>query len=747
MALGNSDIVRSYLISLLFMLVLPLILGAALYSRIESSYEGELRSALNDELSYIVEAFDKDIVKTRILAQTIMEQDEIRKILSIRTDFQEGGNPLIVLKARQALESYKVNNERLEAIWLYYKDQDLLVTHNTVVSDLSQSYLLGDISFGTLSYHALREDILLNSQVDGHLMEKSVIQDVSYRENIIPYTAGSPGMKILLFLKERALDTLFSLLTNHGDLFYGIFHPDGRIIFTNDRERALDLGAQLTWDSDRTSRMDDFFEDQYSFTLVRYSDFGYGFIVAIPFDVLLRELSPIRRTALILFALLLVLGIATAFVLSRRQGKPVADIILDLRRHMPVSVAEGTGSYEFIQACLNELYSSRRIPEDLGTTQRVLIRRFLYKLLLSGDLDPSLGDEEIYANTPIPPGASYAVVLCRRAGRKGLPYEAVENEADFLSPPIGDYTLLPLFRQKNGDDQYILCRPNNDEKAQDPDTTLLKSRLADYYRIEGKTLLVGIGAFRDRVRELQESARQAGQVLSYMEFHQEATVKHYHEIPDRLDEYHCPREWINRLIDLIMSGKIDETSTLFSDIRRENFEHRCLSPSSRRMLYNDLGISLYQLCRSLGLETMEPWSWETYADGSEPLIRIKEEYLRLAAMMSARNRERHPLVERIEAYVSEKVSDSQLSVTSLSQTLHYSENYLSSLYKKETGRTIGSYVRDERMKLAKALLSKGKIPSSAIHKKIGYSSYRNFRRVFKQVTGLLPNEYRVMKAE
>ena len=90
--------------------------------------------------------------------------------------------------------------------------------------------------------------------------------------------------------------------------------------------------------------------------------------------------------------------------------------------------------------------------------------------------------------------------------------------------------------------------------------------------------------------------------------------------------------------------------------------------------------------------------------------------------------------------VRRNLSDPSLSVQSIAVRLGVTENYLSSLFKRETGHTLHSVIIDLRMERAKYLLLKRqRLPEVA--EKTGFSSASYFHSVFKKHTGLSPAEF------
>ncbi|WP_232818589.1 helix-turn-helix domain-containing protein [Exiguobacterium flavidum] len=84
----------------------------------------------------------------------------------------------------------------------------------------------------------------------------------------------------------------------------------------------------------------------------------------------------------------------------------------------------------------------------------------------------------------------------------------------------------------------------------------------------------------------------------------------------------------------------------------------------------------------------------------------------------------------------------QLSVSSISQAIHVSSNYLSVLFKEETGLPLARYVIRERIREAKRLLRSTDDSLLDISNKLHFSSQSHFSQAFKQVSGETPTQYR-----
>lgn len=98
------------------------------------------------------------------------------------------------------------------------------------------------------------------------------------------------------------------------------------------------------------------------------------------------------------------------------------------------------------------------------------------------------------------------------------------------------------------------------------------------------------------------------------------------------------------------------------------------------------------------------------------------------------------VIQDIRTYIRENISS--VTRSQISEAFYLSPNYLSKLFRKETGESLSEYIQNERMSLAKQLLLQREMSISRIAEETGYPSFAYFSKQFKKFTGMTPNEYR-----
>ena len=83
-----------------------------------------------------------------------------------------------------------------------------------------------------------------------------------------------------------------------------------------------------------------------------------------------------------------------------------------------------------------------------------------------------------------------------------------------------------------------------------------------------------------------------------------------------------------------------------------------------------------------------------------------------------------------------------ISVATLAQFCHCSESYLSRIFKRRTGVNINVYVNKVRMELAKNHLLLSRESVGEIASRVGFNDPNYFSRVFTQMIGISPTEFR-----
>ena len=111
--------------------------------------------------------------------------------------------------------------------------------------------------------------------------------------------------------------------------------------------------------------------------------------------------------------------------------------------------------------------------------------------------------------------------------------------------------------------------------------------------------------------------------------------------------------------------------------------------------------------------------------------------------MASQDREKpysRPVIQTIDYIISNL--NQPLHVNDIANKISLSENYLSTVFRKETGYTIRDYIAKQRIETSKSMLLHTDYSYAQIAIALGFSSQSHFTRVFRELTGTTPAKYR-----
>ena len=102
------------------------------------------------------------------------------------------------------------------------------------------------------------------------------------------------------------------------------------------------------------------------------------------------------------------------------------------------------------------------------------------------------------------------------------------------------------------------------------------------------------------------------------------------------------------------------------------------------------------------------------------------------------------LVRKAQRYIREYYNQG-ITLEEIAVRLHVTEEYLSTRFKKETGKSFTETIRKFRIEKIKELLRMSTLKLNQIADIVGYSDPKYMSKVFKEEVGILPSEYRKQK--
>lgn len=133
--------------------------------------------------------------------------------------------------------------------------------------------------------------------------------------------------------------------------------------------------------------------------------------------------------------------------------------------------------------------------------------------------------------------------------------------------------------------------------------------------------------------------------------------------------------------------------------------------------------------------------------GSMELLRCYLTQVLVCAVRASEEMERtrvqHGATAAIVDYLRQNYAQ-PLSLDSISHRFGYTPQYLSSLFHRDTGMTIQTFLQRLRVEEACQLMVGSELSLSSLAQAVGYSDAKHFSKVFKRHKGMSPRDYRAL---
>ena len=162
----------------------------------------------------------------------------------------------------------------------------------------------------------------------------------------------------------------------------------------------------------------------------------------------------------------------------------------------------------------------------------------------------------------------------------------------------------------------------------------------------------------------------------------------------------------------------------------------------------DIIIQLFYIFRPSISDQKKYFGYElnpiTDIDYLELIVDIYEFFKKILTMILETNREVagnvSGIIQEVYSYVALNYQTS-IRIDDMADSMHIDKNSLMREFKKETGFTIGEYITNYRIDMAKTLIESDKFYVNEISYYVGYTDTKYFSKVFRKIVGCTPTEY------
>jgi len=576
--------------------------------------------------------------------------------------------------------------------------------------------------------------------------------------DLLSYTFPLPSYQYIdrslltIYIRRETLENMLPLYQSESAKW--ILNNDKSVLYYNGNIKGLDPAAAA----------EEFFSPNIGEQRVyrscfvdgrRYMIFGYtsahsqiSYFSMLPIASLDAQIIAIISLFLMVVSGIILLGVLLSFFISRRQTKPIYDLITDLSPDM--------GEQPFnknIFGSLKEFYRGLRDENaELLLTlqeQQVLNRNTFHARLLFGSFDT---EEEIREAADsvdfVWRDRLFWVLLFRPSSYtdKSDVSDARWNVFSLaLQEDIGH--LIPDACPVNAGDgtiALILNLPADEEVLIQEYSEGLVARLT---RIDASSLSICGGFATSELSKISASFEYSRVLLYNTAPGRSSSIiwsrKNDFNVSAVLDE-----DAVKMLGRCVLNGDEEGLELQLKKTTDQYFSTSEMNQFQCSLFVNELQVSLLRMIPMLPLGAELFQQAAKSLEKSQSLdtwkrITVTFESYRVICRKMSENKTRNVLdCSKVAAYIHSHYSDNLLSLGSTADAFNVSSTYLSTMFKQTNGVPFSTYLENLRIDKSKDLLINTEMSVKDIAEATGYTSINSFGRAFKRVVGVSPIEYK-----
>lgn len=639
----------------------------------------------------------------------------------------------------------------------YFSTPNLQHTTYSLIS-LDQSWMVRDNRLVQLTEEELETlksyylenkpaDLFWDNGMDG--MSVITLLPIFSREKTGIGIASVANEDISGIIQNRNIHFPIVILNQDGDILYSTGTNKDSII---NQVNTLDIAEiQRSKESNSKIRIDD--PDDESFTLfINESSHNNLIYMTALFDSEINEsLHPTMLGFMVLGILLIVFSILLAWVVSSYLTKPLRELKNEITDKG--TDTKTSNDFVYLRNTFETIMSQKESLEMVLEIEKpALKRQFVLNAILGRNTIDELNEKSNLYNFPIDKPTKYYVLVAQL------------DERESKETPIRLFKLLHIIEEvipvENQLTPVVMSEDNvatiitfNDDTI-DIDKKIIEYSEAAIALAEEAELLVSVGISPEyyEFEETRASYKKAVRSLSYKLLLGNQSIISFEDVKS-INTMSYTDEDLSDLKEAVFKtiqlGNLDEAknnTNLFLASLYRNSD----TPSAIEFGLLRFFINLSELDRSFETGVVNRQLTEKFYHNllfNRNIIEIEQIInndilVPMTIEMEKRTTEQfQQLSNQIKDIIDHRYEE-DISLESISDELNYNPNYISSIFKKETGITFSDYLLDIRFDKAKELLIETDLTVKEIAERLKYSNSQNFIRSFKKRESTTPGKFR-----
>jgi two-component system, response regulator YesN len=206
-------------------------------------------------------------------------------------------------------------------------------------------------------------------------------------------------------------------------------------------------------------------------------------------------------------------------------------------------------------------------------------------------------------------------------------------------------------------------------------------------------------------------------------------------------------EWTSLMKSGPKEKFLEEISKYFDEWKKVDY----ISAPSLHLFYQDFLQLVFYVLQVRGIQANQVYSQNLLTEKPQKVLKSLNSlhewviYIADVAMNQLHvPQEKGSVVDIVKKFIRDHLGEQRLTREEIAKYVYLNPDYLTRVFKKQTGLSLSDYLQQQRIEYAKKLLVDTNLPVSEVALAAGYSNFSYFSTIFKKSTKLNPMEYRKM---
>lgn len=503
-------------------------------------------------------------------------------------------------------------------------------------------------------------------------------------------------------------------------------------------------------------------ESKFLISYVNIGSYNNHILSIQDYDQVFDALNRLRKNFILCTLVLFGFSMMLLWILAKRIYRPINNLVKDVSGLLPPDAKKSVRENEFdylknAYTKISEKYVS--IENQTLANQDIVAQYYLENLLLSSQehhidkLRKKFSNHWIFES-----GMRFCVLLIRLDDEKYLSKHNTIKENQLLVFGVQNI-LLELLETKveceaahAQENSFVVLLGGRDEGhvyAEELKELVLECQkyVKEYFNI---TFSVSYSEADTDKYKISAMYRQAEQAMDYRFALGRAVIIDWEECARSIQnaELFDPKELAAEIVTKAGDAKVRENNILqiANEIKKLNFNNMVIvllefltdlkyQMDHTRTCVIDVEIFNFRFLFK-SVTNME------YLDDIMDLIRKQFEDA-LSSQKKEADTKEESLVKAVTEYMNRNYMDSSFCLNMIADELGISSKYLATVFKKQTGMSVGEYMLSARMVKAAEMMADSNQTITSIANRVGMENESYFYRMFKKYYGCTPREYAI----